>query len=247
MELDTDRRGRADVFVPHGSSWSVRVIAEGGAPVEATIEAPAIGNESDHRVVVPSIDADSGIRVDLVSVEGTSLLPAVLRVRTPDGDEIWSRRVEAPGFRLALAPGLYQVELSSVEQAPWARGRGRWLPVVRDVRVRRFETTDLRLVTAPAAHLALDLVLMPGVNESFRAHFYFELVLRHEESGRVFETFLRPEGDPAEGRVTCVLWEGLEPGAWSVALAQDGYRSFTRRIVLEAERLGRAEIVVEPH
>jgi hypothetical protein len=106
--------------------------------------------------------------------------------------------------------------------------------------------TDLQLVTAPAAHLALDLVLPSAVRESFQGFNYLEFVLRHEESGRVVETYLRPEGDPEDGRMTGIVRQGLEPGTWSVTFAEEGYREFTCRVSLGPEHLGRAEILVEP-
>jgi hypothetical protein len=169
-------------------------------------------------------------------------MPAVLRVATPDGVDVWSRRVEEAGYVLALAAGRYRVHLWSIKRSTAARGRYRWQHHHSDIEVPPGGIVDVLAVVAEAAHLEVTLRMAAGTDPR-SAPWHPQIYLEHAESGRKVEDFLER---PWTGHSEDIVDAELEPGAWTVRLEATRFRSVTRKIVLEAGELGQVEFILDP-
>lgn len=238
--VSTSREGRADLFVPHGSRWQLSFIHSGAAPHSEIITAPAQGNESAHLITLAPLALDSGIRVALTAPDGTALMPAVLKITTEAKAEIWSRRIEANGFQLALAPGTYNVRVQPIESTKRGIMTHRWMPVTQTVTVAEGAVTDVRGVPTPAAHLALVFRGKPENEDERFGMNHPEVRLVHRESGRSIRTWLwRWEWDkPA------FVDEDLEAGAWDLRVELDGFDVYEAGITMKAGEVGTHDVQV---
>ena len=225
-KLTTDLDGRADAWLRPGSAFTTTVIAEGAAPFEREMAAPTSSNESDVELVLQSVDLDTGLRVFLEGPDGASLFPATVGVSTLDGTRVWTRIVKDPGYFVALAPGAYQLGMTSIEKAQWGnkrRGR-RWLRFREEVTVEKGRTREVRGQVSAAAHLHVSLRLKGKVNDSVGTYTYPKVFLVHLDTGRREQTSIRVGRDRGSG--SDVIRRELEPGLWDVRAEAQGFASF---------------------
>jgi len=245
----TEVDGRARLWLRPGTAWRVVTTADGAVPHETAFIVPAHGNVSELAIVLQPLTDDARLTFRLLDPEGRELLPAVWTVRTDGGTELFSRRVDDPGFTLPVAGGRrYRVSAWATEDPTW-RGEvdvgssfvQRWLPTDAVAEVPERGTHVVTLPTREAAHLQVVLRCAPELAVE-DLPWSIAVELEQEGSGRRITRSLTRPGD---GPRREILGRFLEPGAWTVRVVERGLVGTTRNVELERGRLARVELVLD--
>ena len=242
----TDQMGQAELFLTRGSRWEATVVATGADPLHDTVEVPTSGNESSREFLMSPTPRGSGVRVDLRSAEGVSLMPAVVNVSTMKGTDVWSRRVKDPSFLIPVGAGRYRVHIWSTERSRTASSQHRWQHHRGEIEVLAGKATMLEAVVEEAAHLQVTVRASEGLGER-RGRLFPKVFLEHAETGERHDEFVAEPWQVGNrgGPGVKVVREDLTPGAWTVRFECSGFQTVTRTVELASGELGKIEFVLE--
>lgn len=248
VDGSTDYRGDVSLFMPNGTHGTVRVARTGNALLTQRVDIPEVGNESVVVIDVPDSPGTGWLRIALGAAANVFPYPVDAKVRTPEGDEVVTKRIKSEADRVALPPGTYRVILRAYRPHRFAKDVPEMASRQRlddHYTVTDGGTTIVETLWTATAGFALRVTAQgvePGKMPESGIFLESPTGERRRADLRVDSGMLDP--GVHLGRWT-YSWFRQRPGSYRLIIEARGYRTVTREIRLSHNELTRVEVEIE--